>query len=327
MLNRRQFASGVALGSLALGGPHLHAEPLSKPVKIIVGFPPGGSADLVARALSLNLASYAHTVIVDNRAGAGGRIALEALKNSDADGSTLVVSPASMLVVYPHIYKKLPYDPLVDFAPVTVAASAQFVVAVGPMVPANVKTLADFLRWAKAHPKEATFGSSGAGSIPHFTGVALANASGVPLTHVAYRGAAPAMNDLLGGQVAANISVLSNTLPHLPTGRLRALAVTGAARSPALPNVPTLAEASFHNVQAVEWFGVLLPAKTPADIVGKLHAAVAEALKAKAFQDALTKSSFDAGSGETPAEFSRLVKSDSARWAAIVKTSGFTPEY
>jgi len=325
MLKRRQFTSAIALAGLAAGLP-VHAQHVPKVAKIIVGFPPGGSADLIARALSINLGAYAQAVLVDNRAGAGGRIALEALKNSEPDGATLLVSPASMLVVYPHIYKKLSYDPLNDFAPVAVAASAQFVLAVGPMVPASVKTLTDFLQWAKAHPTEATYGSSGAGSIPHFTGVALASASGVPLTHVAYRGAAPAMNDLLGGQVAANISVLSNALPHVQSGRLRALAVTGTSRSPALPNVPTLAEAGIKDVQAVEWFGIFMPAKTPADLVAKLHAAVADALKSKSFQDAMAKSSFDVGVGESSAEFSRRIKADHARWAGIVKTSGFTPE-
>ncbi|MDO8413469.1 MAG: Bug family tripartite tricarboxylate transporter substrate binding protein [Gallionellaceae bacterium] len=326
MINRRQFSISAVTATLT-GLPTLGmAQTLSKPVKIIVGFPPGGSADLIARALSLQLGSYASSIIVDNKAGAGGRIALEALKNSEADGTTMVVTPASMMVVYPHIFKKLSYDPLVDFAPVITVASAQFVVAIGPMVPASVKNLADFLQWCRANPKEANYGSSGAGSIPHFTGVALSNASGIPLTHVAYKGAAPALNDLLGGQIAANVSVLSNALPHIQSGKLRALAVSGASRSATLPNIPTLAEAGIKDVQAIEWFGVFLPAKTPADIVTKLNTAVREALKSKSLLESLAKSSFDAGAGEAAADFARRVKADHTRWGGIVKASGFTPE-
>ncbi|MDD2544696.1 MAG: tripartite tricarboxylate transporter substrate-binding protein [Burkholderiaceae bacterium] len=323
-MDRRSFALGL-LGTSALAGP-AWAQPLSKPARILVGFPPGGSADLVARALAQHLTGYASSVLVDNKPGAGGRIAIEALKASEPDGSTLLVTPGSMMVVYPHIYRKLSYDPLRDVVPVAMVASAQFVIAVGPMVPAQVTTLAQFIDWCRKHPSQATYGSSGAGSIPHFTGVALGKATRLDWMHVAYKGAAPAMNDLLGGQVAANVGVLSNTLPHVQSGKLRALAVSGPARSALLPQVPTLAELGHADAQATEWFGVFLPAKASAETVHTLRQSVREALKARGLVEALAKASFEPAHPEGAADLGSLLRHDLARWGDVVKLSGFTPE-
>lgn len=328
MIKRREFnglLSGLGLGAWALAGP-AQAQALNKTVRILVGFPPGGSADLLARALALQLTGYGAQVIVDNKPGAGGRIALEQLKNAEADGSVLALTPASMMVVYPHIYRKLSYQPVQDFAPVGKIGAAQFVFTVGPLVPASVKTLADFVAWAKAQPALATYGSSGAGSIPHFTGVALAKAAHIELTHVAYKGAAPAMSDLLGGQVAANVGVISNALPHIVSGKLRALAVSGPVRSAALPDVPTVGEAGYRTAQAVEWFGVFLPVRASGEAVNRLHAAVREALSARPLQDALAKASFDVATGESVKEFTQQFHTDLNRWGEVVKVSGFTPE-
>jgi tripartite-type tricarboxylate transporter receptor subunit TctC len=328
MIKRREFnglLGGLGLSAWVLGGP-VQAQALPKTVRILVGFPPGGSADLLARALAQQLVSYGAQVIVDNKPGAGGRIALEQLKNAEADGSVLAVTPASMMVVYPHIYRKLSYQPLQDFAPVGKIGAAQFVFTVGPLVPASVKTLADFVAWAKAQPALATYGSSGAGSIPHFTGVALAKAAHIELTHVAYKGAAPAMSDLLGGQVAANVGVISNALPHIVSGKLRALAVSGPVRSAALPDVPTVGEAGYRAAQAMEWFGVFLPARASGEAVNRLHAAVREALSARPLQDALAKASFDVAAGESVKEFTQQCHTDLNRWGEVVKVSGFTPE-
>ena len=323
-MDRRSFALGL-LGASTLGLPAL-AQPLAKPARILVGFPPGGSADLVGRALAQHLNGYASSVIVDNKPGAGGRIAIEALKVGEPDGSTLLVTPGSMMVVYPHIYRKLSYDPLRDVVPVATVAAAQFVIAVGPMVPAQVTTLAQFIDWCRQNPSQATYGSSGAGSIPHFTGVALGKAAKLDWMHVAYKGAAPAMNDLLGGQVAANVGVLSNTLPHVQSGKLRALAVSGPTRSTLLPQVPTLAELGHADAQATEWFGVFLPAKASADTVQKLRQSIREALKAKGLIDALAKASFEPANPEGAADLGRILRSDLARWGDVVKSSGFTPE-
>lgn len=328
MFHRRRFMAGAALA--ALSGPGAlwaQAQPaLAKPARIVVGFPPGGSADLMARALAQQLGSYAPSVLVENKPGAGGRIALETLKHAEPDGSTLVVTPSSMVALYPHVYKKLSYDPLKDFAPAGFMASFSFVLVVGPLVPAQVKTVVDFLAWCRANPKLAAYASPGNGSTPHFAGVALGRASQVELTHVAYKGGAPAMNDVLGGQIAANMAVISNALPLLQTGKLRALAVTGAARSAALPEVPTLAEAGYPDVQVTESFGVFLPAKAPPELTARLNLALREALKTRAVQEVLSKASFDAMPVASPAEAGRMLKVEFERWGAIVKASGFTPE-
>lgn len=326
MIHRRAFTGAAAGALLSLAGTGLQAQTLPKTVRILVGFPPGGSADLLARALAQQLTGYGAQVIVDNKPGAGGRIALEQLKNAEADGSVLAVTPASMMVVYPHIYRKLSYQPRQDFAPVGKIGAAQFVFTIGPLMPVSVKTLADFVAWAKANPSMATYGSSGAGSIPHFTGVALGKAANIDLTHVAYKGAAPAMTDLLGGQVAANVGVISNALPHIVSGKLRALAVSGPVRSAALPDVPTLGEAGYHAAQAVEWFGVFLPAKASSEAVNRLHAALREALKAKPLQEVLVKASFDIAGGESVKDFTQQLNADLNRWGEVVKVSGFTPE-
>lgn len=328
MFNRRQWVKTAAAIAAPMVFPSFAqtATVVAKPARIVVGFPPGGSADLMARALALQLPGYAPSVIVDNKPGAGGRIALEALKTAEPDGSTMVITPASMISLYPHVYRKLSYNPLTDFVPVGMMASFPFVLVVGPMVPAQVKSVADFIAWCKANPKQAAYASPGNGSTPHFLGAALSRSSQADLTHVAYKGGAPAMNDVMGGQIAANMAVISNALPLLQTGKLRALAVTGTARSPALPDVPTLVEAGFRDVHATEWFGLFLPAKAPAAVVTALNAALLEAVKSRAVQDVLSKAAFDAAPPSSPADFARFVKADVDRWAAIVKASGFTPE-
>ena len=327
MFNRRQLLASVL--PLAVSLPALGQSPpaaLAKPARIVVGFPPGGSADLIGRALAQQMAGYASSVIVENKPGAGGRIALETLKTAEPDGSTLVVTPSSMVALYPHVYKKLSYDPLKDFAPVAMVASFPFVLVVGPLVPTQVKTVADFLAWCKANPKLAAYASAGNGSTPHFAGASLARAAQVELTHVAYKGGAPAMNDVLGGQIAANMAVISNALPLLQAGKLRALAVTGATRSPALPDVPTLVEAGYRDAVATEWFGVFLPARTAPEVVAQLNAAVREAVKSKAMLDVLAKASFEAAAPNSPAEFGKALKAEIDRWGGIIRASGFTPE-
>ncbi len=315
--------------SMALAGTACAQQPsplLNKPLKIVVGFPPGGSADILARALAQQLEGLVPAVIVDNKPGAGGRLALEALKNAEADGSTVVLSPASMIVLYPHLYKKLSYNSASDFAAVGRVAAAPFVFVVGPAVPLTVKNLADFEQWAKANPNQAAYGTSGAGSMPHFTGVSMGKSMKVDMLHVAYKGAAPAMTDLIGGQVAANLSVMSNALPQIQAGKVRALAVSGLQRSPTLPQTPTLAELGHPGSTAVEWFGVFAPAKTPVNVVAALNKAIADATRTKPFKDTLAKGAFDSVSTEAPAAFATAVQSDINRWGPVVKASGFNPE-
>jgi tripartite-type tricarboxylate transporter receptor subunit TctC len=199
------------------------------------------------------------------------------------------------------------------------------VVSAGPMVPGEVKTLADFVAWCKANPRLASYGTSGAGSMLHFAGMMLARAANFEFTHVPYKGASPALQDLLGGQVASTVGVLGIALPHIQSGKLRALATSGAERSPFLPDVPTLKEAGYPGLEIVEWQGLFVPARTPPAIVDELNRAVRAALATSEVRAGLGKQAFDVG-GTSPAEFARLVQADIERWGPIVRESGFTPE-
>ena len=325
MLTRRCFltASTSSLFPNALAGI-AQAETLAKSARLVVGFPPGGSLDVVARLLAEHVKGYAPSVIVDNRAGAGGRIALEGVKNAEPDGSVMVLTPGDQLTLFPHVYQRLSYDPLKDFAAVTVVCSFPYVLAIGPMVPANVTTLAQFVAWCRANPRLATYGSPGTGTRPHFLGVVLARAAGFEFVHLPYKGGASALQDLLGGQIPASISVLSNALPHVQSGSLRALVTTALQRSPLLPDVPTAKEVAYPGLEAVEWFGIFLPAKTPASIVSALHKAVQAALESDALKAGLRKQAFDVA-GLPPVDLVSLMKADTERWGGIVKASGFKP--
>ena len=326
MLNCRHLIAVAALAAAAFA-PFAQAQTaIDKTVNIVVGFPPGGSVDTVARLLADQLrGTYAPTVIVENKAGAGGRLGALAVKAGEADGTQILVTPASILTIYPHVYKKLGYDTLVDFTPVSSVATVTFALSVSSAVPASVKTVADYMAWAKANPKDANYGSPAAGATPHFVGVMLGRAGGVPLNHIPFKGGAPLVSDLLGGQVQSGVNVLPEVLQHHLSGKLRILAVSGAKRSKFLPNVPTMAESGFKDVAADEYFGVFVPAKTPADIVTKLNAAIRAALKTKPVIDGLEKASFDVG-GESQAEFGKIIKSELERWGPVVKASGFSSE-
>lgn len=330
MFNRRKFlslaASAVFTTCLA-HSPQAMAQPVTdKTVRIVVGFPPGGAADAVARLLAEQLrGSYAPTVIVDNRPGAGGRLGAQAVKAGEADGTQILLTPASILTIYPHVYKKLGYDPLADFTPVGSVAKVTFALSVSPAVPTSVKTVADYVAWTKEHPKDANFGSPAAGATPHFVGTMLGRAGGVALNHIPFKGGAPLVSDLLGGQIQSGVNVLPEVLPHASSGKLRILAVSGAKRSRFLPNVPTFAESGFKDVEADEYFAVFVPAKTPASVVTSLNAAIRKALQAKPMIQGLEKLSFEAG-GESQAEFAKIVQAELLRWGPIVKGSGFSSE-
>ena len=235
MITRRYFvgSSLAAVGLIPASGlgSRALAQVVTKPSRIVLGFPPGGSVDTVARLIAPQMNDYASVLVVDNRPGAGGRIALEAAKRSVADGTVMTVTPASTLVIYPHVYKKLSYDPLRDFVPVAKLCSIASALTIGPMVPGEVQTLADFVQWCRANPSKSSYGSPGGGTMPHFIGAMLSQAAGFEFSHVPYKGGAPSIQDLLGGQIAANITVIPNALPYVRTGKLRALVTTGSVRS------------------------------------------------------------------------------------------------
>ncbi|APO55327.1 Bug family tripartite tricarboxylate transporter substrate binding protein [Bradyrhizobium diazoefficiens] len=326
MISRRRFVTASASLACALAGlaPQARAQVIARTARMLVGFPAGGSADVVARLLVDQIKAYASSMIVDNRPGAGGRTALDALKAGASDGSVLVLTPGDQITLFPHVYKELGYDPIRDFAPVTTVCTVQFLLTIGPMVPVQVRTLADFVEWCRANPKLAAYGTPGTGSRPHFLGAALARAGGFEFVHVPYKGGAPAIQDVLGGQIPAAINVISNALPHVQSGSLRALATTAPQRSSLLPQVPTMREAGYPALEAVEWFGVFVPAATSPEFVTALNGIIRVALKSDAIISGLAKQSFDPA-GSSPDDFTQLIRSDTDRWGEIVKSSGFKP--
>jgi tripartite-type tricarboxylate transporter receptor subunit TctC len=249
---------------------------------------------------------------------------LEALKGGERDGSVIVLTPGDQVALFPHVYAKLGYDALRDFAPVSTVCKVQFLLTIGPVVPADVKTVADFVGWCRANPRLATYGSPGEGTRPHFMAANFAHAAGIEMTHVPYKGGPPVVQDLLAGQIASTVSVVSNVLSPVQAGRLRALATTAPSRTSILPDVPTAREAGYPALEGIEWFGLFVPTGTSKDIVSGLNAAVRSALAVDEVRANLAKQAFEPASC-TPTEFAELIKSDQQAWAATVKASGFTP--
>ncbi len=293
------------------------------PIRILVGFPPGGSADIVARLLADKLrVSLAQNVIIDNKPGAAGRVALGELKRAAPDGQTFAFSPSGAFVILPWIYKNLGYDPVKDFTPVARASTFDFAITAGPAAPAG--DLKAILAWMKANPGKANFASSGAGTVPHFTGVMLGQAAGVALTHVAYKGGAQATNDLIGGQVPLMVDTATETLEHHRAGKVRIVAVTGEVRSKVLPDVPTLKELGI-NVAADAYFGLYAPPAMAADLVAKVSRAVADALRLPDVQERIFTLGLVPNYG-TGTELAATQAAHYARWEAPIKASGFTAE-
>lgn len=328
-MNRRHFSQ--ALGSSALVGafaPLIAQAQSLEQVKIYYGFPAGSAGDSVARRVGEKLGGSAYTkntAVVENKPGAGGRIALDVLKTSPADGSVLALSPFSCTSIYPHIYSKLSYDPFKDIVPVSIGAVMHHGLAVGPLVPANVKTVKDFLAWAKANPKDASYGSPAAGSTPHFIGALLGLNNDVDLKHVPYRGSVPGVTDVVGGQIAAMVTPSGDFLANYKAGKLRLLATSGKQRSPFSPDVATFAEQGFPELTTEEWFGFYAPARTPAPVLASANAAIRAAIKEKSVIDSLAVVGLIAQSS-TPEEMATSQKMEFDRWGPLVKKIGFTAE-
>lgn len=324
MPHRRSCIQSLSWGltGLFFFGPNTGAQTAS-PIKILVGFPPGGSVDIIARRLSQDLPVQGLKPLVDNKPGAGGRIALEALKNSAPDGKSWAVTPGSLLVLYPHVFKDMGMDALNDFLPVAAVGSSVYALAVGPLVPSSVKTVSEFTAWCKANPQQASYASSGNGSKSHLAGVQLARHAGFQWTHIAYKGGAPAVADLIGGQIAANITILSNVLPHIQSGKLRALATTGGKRSVYLPQVPTFKESGVQDIEAVEVFVVLVPGKTSAAIISKIAQEIQAALVSTEYKEGLSKSFLEPAELVTPALLQQQIRSEFETWRKIIESTGF----
>ena len=325
MIDRRHFIKLTGAALATCGYPAtLRAQSPLKLARLIVGFPAGGSLDFVARLLAEHLKGYAETTIVENRAGAGGRIALETMKNALPDGSQFLLTPGDQLSLFPNIYTGLRYDPLRDFAPVGTVCTVQFVLTVGPQVPASVDTLAAFIAWCRDNPKLASYGTAGAGTRQHLMGASLARSASFEFVHVPYKGAPPALQDLLAGNIAANIAVISTALPSIQSGQLRALMTSAPRRSAQLPHVPTARETGFADLEAIETFGLLLPAGVPTSTIDGLNAALRTALASTAVREGLGRLSFEPA-GSSPEEYAGLIKSDLAAWADVVRALRFKP--
>lgn len=323
-IQRREFI--VATGAAALGGwsTVAHAQTVDT-LKVICGFPPGGTTDAVSRRVADKLrGTYAKNTIVENKPGAGGRLGVEELRRSPADGSAMLLTPAGMITLYPHIYRSLSYGPG-DVTPVSIGGRIAFGFGVGPAVPDSVKDIKGFLEWARANPANANYGSPGAGSPPHFLAALLAKDSGVDLRHVPYRGSAPGIQDLLGGQVSAFSSPVGDYLPHLKSGKLRLLATSGSARSRFAPDVATYAEQGFKDLVMGEWYGFFMPAGTPANVVAAAAQAIRQAVAQPDVIESFAQLGVEAASN-TPAEMAAAVRNENAQWGPIVKKVGFTPE-
>lgn len=323
---RHVIQSAGASALLASVGQQAMAQAQIENLKIVTGFAAGGTSDTTCRRVATKLGgTFAKTATVENKTGAGGQIAIQYVKGQPADGSTMLQSPTSMFTIYPHIYKKLPYDPVNDVTPVSLACVFDFGFAVGPMVPANVKNINDFIAWIKANPSQASFGSPAAGSTPHFVGALLGRHAGVDLKHVGYRGTQPAMLDLLGGNIAAVSGPIGDITQHLPTGKVRILATSGAKRNRFAPDVPTYTEQGLKDMEHSEWFAFFLPGKAAPDLVARLNAALKSALASKDVADGLGTFGLEAMSS-SPSELAALLKKDTAKWAPIVKAIGFTAD-
>lgn len=323
MIDRRTLLQAATLGAAAW--PLMGRAQSLDTARILTGFPAGGTVDVVARRVADKLRGpYARVTLVENKPGAGGRLAVDELRRSANDGSQLLVTPAAMITLYPHIYAKLPYG-LDDVTPVCSATSVVFGLGVGPAVPESVKTLKDFLAWAKAHPTQASYGSPGAGSPPHFVGALLTKETGVDIAHVPYRGTVPGIQDLIGGQLASFSGPIGDYLPHIKTGRVRVLATSGPKRSRFLPDVPTYTELGMKALEQVEWYGFFLPGKASPEVVQKAAAAIRAAMSSPEMAEGLAPYGLEV-TVNSPAELAKAVKDENAAWAPIVKRVGFTPE-
>ena len=325
-ISRRHLMQSTSTAALLASiGRHVWAQVLDS-TKIVVGFAPGGTSDTVSRRVADKLQpGYAKSAVVENKTGAGGQIAVSFAKAAAPDGTTMLLTPMSMLGIYPHTYKKLPYDPVADLTPVSGAALFDYGFAVGPMVPASVKTVPDFLEWCQANPTQANFGSPAAGSSPHFIGALLGKAGNVDLRHVAFRGTQPAVLDLMGGQIAAVSGPSGDFAPHVASGKVRVIGTSGPRRGKFTPNIPTLQEQGFKDMAFTEWFGFFLPARVSADVVTRLNAAIRAALASQDVIDGLA-SLYLEPLPTSPAQLAGMLKADTERWGPLVKAVGFTPE-
>ena len=320
---KKFLAASIAIACLAPLAARAQTWP-NQPVKVIVSQSAGGSIDIAARLLGQKLGdALGKTFVIDNRAGANGMIAGEAVARSPADGYTFLMTSPSTLTVNQHVYKKVPYDALKDFSPITQTTSISFLLTVNANSP--YRTLGDLIAAAKAKPDAVKFASAGTGNQSHLAAELLAGAAGVKMLHVPYKGEAQAITDLIGGQVDFIFGTMPALLPQVKNGKLRALAVGQTQRSAAVPDVPTVVEAGYPSVLVSGWTGIVAPASTPAPVVKRMHDEIVKILAMPDVRETLSKAGAEPV-GSTPEQFGAFIKSETVKWGSAVKQAGITPE-
>lgn len=323
-MDRRNWLLIQARGALALAlpGAASRAAAQGETIRVVAGFAAGGSVDSLARMVAEHLqVALGRTAIVENRTGAGGRIAIDYVRAAAADGNTLLLAPQGPMTLFPHVFRNLRYDPAKDFVPVSGVAAGDFAFTIGPAVPAT--DMNGFRKWVATAGDKATYGSPGAGTLPHFVGVSIARAIGVPMAHVPYRGSTLSMIDLAGGAVASAVSPVTEALELHKVGRVRIIATTGSVRTPFVEGVPTLKELGI-DVEVPLWFAVFAPGATPAASAEKLRAAIHAGLATASAKERLAKIGL-VPFPSSGAELAALRQRGSAMWATVVPASDFTP--
>jgi tripartite-type tricarboxylate transporter receptor subunit TctC len=323
-----RVAANLALGlALALGfagdmARAQNADYPNRPIKMLVGFGAGGGTDIVARIVAQKMSeSFGQSIVVENRTGASGMIAAADVAKSEPDGYTLMMGSQTTYAVAPNLYRKVTLDPVKDFAGVALTGASPLVLVVNPSFPAH--TVAEVIAMAKASPGKINFGTGGAGTTPHMTAELFQHVAGIKMTHIAYRGEAPAINDLVAGQIPVMFANLSAVMGQIKSGTLRAIAVTGAERSPSAPDIPTVAE-TLPGFAAETWFGIVAPAGTPSDIILKLNAAARQALAAPDTKQRFADLGMTTGSS-SPEQLDAYIKSEIAKWSAVIKDANVQP--
>ena len=291
-----------------------------KQIRFVVPFPPGGPADILSRTIGQSLSeTWAQQVVIDNRAGAGGNIGAEIVAKAPPDGYTMLMGFVGTHAINSSLYRTLPFDAVKDFEPVALVAVVTIILVVHPSVP--VKTVKELIALAKGKPGELSFGSPGNGTPQHLAGELFNTMTSVKMVHVPYKGAVPALTDLLGGRLSMIFSSMPPALPHVQSGKLRALGVTSATRSPAAPDVPTIAQSGLKGYEVINWYGVLVPAKTPKEIVGKLNGEVVRIMNLPAVKERLAAQGAETFTS-TPEKFADMIRTETEKWAKVVKFSG-----
>lgn len=315
---KRIVLSALVVTGLPAPGPATAQTYPDRPIRLIVPFPPGGPTDYMARLVAQYLSAHLGQLVLDNRPGAGGTIATKAVANADPDGYTLLYGSSATLGIAPALFKNVEYDPVKSFAPIAMVSRVPFVLGVAASVPAN--TLSEFIAYAKARPGKLNFGAA-MGTPPHLIGELFKLATGTDILYVPYKGAAQAMTDLLAGQMHMTVEGATTLLPHIQSGKVRALAVMTPQRIPALPDVPTMIESGYSGFPSASWTGVLAPAGTPASVVSKINTVINDGLRAPDIGTNLERFSAQADIG-SPQDFAGFIAVEAPRWAALVKASG-----